>query len=79
MQGIGRWFALGIRLGIPYHTMDGFKVRHGEGSERGLIEVLQLWINSNEASWSTLVDCLRRIGLPSLAKKLATKYGKGIF
>jgi hypothetical protein len=55
--------------------VDGIKCTYGEGSERGLIEVIQYWISNGKPSWAALVDSIRKIGFPTLAKQLATKYG----
>jgi hypothetical protein len=75
LRGLGRWFTLAIQLHIPYHIVDGIKCTYGEGSERGLIEVIQYWISNGKPSWAALVDSIRKIGFPTLAKQLATKYG----
>ena len=75
LSGLGRWFSLGIYLGIPHHVVDGFHAYLMQGKDRPLIEVVQYWISSNKASWPSLVIALRQIGMFILAKQIAIKYG----
>ena len=75
LETVDHWFSLGIHLNIPAHELEKLKLTHGYRKE-GMSEMLRAWLKSGEASYAMLVDALVAIGMFSLARKIAMKYGK---
>lgn len=75
LQGLTRWFTLGIHLDIPYLQVKALCRQYGDDDQRGLTEVVHTWINGGEASWPSLSIALKNSGEIDRAKQIATKYG----
>ena len=78
-----RWYQLGVLLGLPVHTLDGYQENYDELRDR-LREMLQEWLKKGYTgeyevpSWQVLVDAVEHSAggeNPRLAAKLATKRG----
>ena len=56
--------------------MSSIKRTHPDFSQQkeALIEVIHLWMESDEATWTKLIIGLKNSGQIALAKKLAAKY-----
>ena len=78
LETVDHWFSLGFYLNIPMVELERLKLTHGYRKE-GVREMLQAWLITGEASYSTLVDALVGIGMLSLARKIAVKYGKQLW
>ena len=57
--------------------MSSIKQTHPHFSQQkeALIEVINLWMELDEATWTKLIIGLKNSGQIALAKKLASKYG----
>ena len=75
LEMVDHWFSLGVHLSIPTHELEKLKLTHGYRKE-GINEMLRVWLKTGEASYAMLVDALVGVGMLSLARKIATKYGK---
>ena len=78
-----RWYQLGVLLGLPVHTLDGYQENYDELRDR-LRVMLQEWLKKGNMgeyevpSWQVLVDAVEHSAggeNPRLAAKLATKRG----
>ena len=76
-----RWYQLGVLLGLPVHTLNGFQENYEDLSER-LRAMLQEWLKKGNTgeyetpSWQVLVDAVEHSaggGNPRLAGELAIK------
>ncbi len=75
----GKWYQIGIQLGIPKHKLDEFNEK-----KEPIIEVLNYWLNKNvkggdPVSWETIVKALRsrHVDEPGLATIIQEKYCEG--
>ena len=78
-----RWYQLGVLLGLPVHTLNGYQDEYDNLSER-LHAMLQEWLKKGYTgeyevpSWQVLVDAVEHSAggeNPRLAAELATKRG----
>ena len=78
-----RWYQLGVLLGLPVHTLDGYQENYDDISERQHA-MLQEWLQKGYTgeyevpSWQVLVDAVEHSAggeNPRLAAKLAAKRG----
>ena len=78
-----RWYQLGVLLGLPVHTLDGYQEDYDDISERQHA-MLQEWLQKGYTggyevpSQQVLVDAVEHSAggeNPRLASKLATKRG----
>ena len=78
LETVDHWFSLGFYLNIPMLELERLKLTYGYRKE-GMYEMLQAWLKTGETSYATLVDALVGIGMLSLARKIAVKYGKQLW
>ena len=78
-----RWYQLGVLLGLPVHTLDGYQENYDDLGDR-LREMLQEWLKKGYTeeyevpSWQVLVDAVEHSAggeNPKLAGELAKKRG----
>ena len=78
-----RWYQLGVLLGLPVHTLDGFQENYDDLRDR-LRVMLQEWLQKGYTgeyevpSWQVLVDAVEHSAggeNPRLAGELAKKRG----
>ena len=73
------WFHLGLYLEVPEHELQKISLAHTyRGVKRCKTEALIVWMEMKEASWSQIVRALVDIRMMTLARHIATKYGKCI-
>ena len=70
------WYSLGVALRVhPNKLQEIQKSSPQEGIQRWKIDLLQHWLKSTtNASWSTIVTALEKIGHRVLADQLRAKY-----
>ena len=67
-----KWYDLGLRLGIPTHTLEIIKANRPQEVEHCMREMLQWWIGKYpEWSWDAIVRALRAIDRNDVADKVA--------
>ena len=78
-----RWYQLGVLLGLPVHTLDGYQENYDDLRDR-LRVMLQEWLQKGYTgeyevpSWQVLVDAVEHSSggeNPRLAGELARKRG----
>ena len=75
LNEVSNWFSLGVFLGVPTHELNRLRLIHSYRKE-GLLEMLDLWLNSGDANYRDLISALQLCGLTNLARSLTAKYGK---
>ena len=70
-----RWFYFGVQLGIPDYELKKIE-RDFSSVEECKMNMLSMWLNMKEGSWLDVVGALVNMGMKSLAKRIAKKYGK---
>lgn len=78
MREVIDWFHLGVHLGVKEAKLQAIKYTHerSRNLEESKSDLFSAWETTNEPTWSAVVRALVGIGMMSLAKKLAMKYGK---
>ena len=71
------WFHLGLYLEIPEHELKVIRCDYPDVKQRKT-QALSVWMKMKDASWSQIVRALVAIRMKSLARHIATKYGKCI-
>lgn len=78
-----RWYQLGVLLGLPVHTLDGYQENYDDLRDR-LHAMLQEWLKKGNTeeyevpSWQVLVDAVEHSAggeNPRLAGELAKNRG----
>ena len=72
---ITNWFVLGVFLNIPESKLCEIRQDY-ENDEECKMEMLMSWKQLSIPTWNAIVDALAKIGMDSLAIKLARKYGE---
>ena len=69
------WHTLGIQLKIPPHELDKIRNDHKNVVDCSRV-MLQYWLNTGNASWTTLVAALKSplIHLTRIAEKIAFEH-----
>ena len=75
LHDVVRWFQLGIYLDISPPELMKIRADHRE-TEPCKTEMLVTWLQTGEASWSTVVRALVWMRMGTLAQKVALKYGE---
>ena len=74
------WYFLGIRLGVPKSKLDQIYANYGSGLNphgRCLIETICHWQdNSENATWSNIVNALYSMERKQLARRVANKHSE---
>ena len=69
-----QWYHLGIQLRMRNETLDRIAIQFHDPRDQ-LLEVLKTWLTtSDNPSWKTLTDVLKRVGESRLAGGLERKY-----
>ena len=70
------WYDIGVNLHVDTGTLESIKYECRDVTKDCLREVLRRWLNTGEASWSTLIQALRShsVGANQLASTLGAKY-----
>ena len=69
------WHELGVQLEVPTHILNNFG-KENQTEARKLSEVLQYWLNNNDANWKEIIEALRRIDKhENIIKKIESEYG----
>ena len=71
------WFHLGLYLEVPEHELKMIRYDYPDVKQRKT-QVLSVWMKMKEESWSQIVRALVGIRRKTLARHIATKYGKCI-
>ena len=71
------WFHLGLYLEVPEHELKMIRCDYPDVKRRKT-QALSVWMKMKEASWSQIVRALVGIRMKTLARHIATKYGKCI-
>ena len=71
------WFHLGLYLEVPEYELKTIRCDYPDVKQRKT-QALSVWMKMKEASWSQIVKALVRIRMKTLARHIATKYGKCI-
>ena len=69
------WFVLGVFLNIPESKLCEIR-QDCDNDEECKMEMIILWRTLCIPTWNAVADALAKIGMHSLAIKLARKYGK---
>ena len=69
------WFHLGLYLEVPEHELKEIRCDYPDVKQRKT-QALSVWMKMKEASWSQIVRALVAIRMKTLARHIATKYGK---
>ena len=69
-----QWFSLGSFLKVTPYDLERINADY-RFSHDGLVQVLSAWLISGDATWSSLVHALKKIGQSTLASKIARKKG----
>jgi len=69
-----QWYRLGIQLRMRIETLDRIETQFHNPRDQ-LLEMLKTWLTtSDNPSWKTLTDVLKRVGESRLAGGLERKY-----
>ena len=71
------WFHLGLYLEVPEHELKMIRYDYPDVKQRKT-QALSVWMKMKEASWSQIVRALVGIRMKTLARHIATIYGKCI-
>ena len=75
-RDVKQWYALGMFLSLSKACLETIKQKYGGYSQEGLPEMLRMWLETKQATWSDLVHSLWKVGHISLARKIAAEIGK---
>ena len=70
LRGLTDWLGLGLELGMEFPFLQNIDKSHGGNLEICKTTMLHSWLETGEATKSSLVDALREIGEESIADKL---------
>ena len=79
LEEVVNWFHLGLSLGVPEHELLSI-----DKSKRGDVkdcrtDMMMWWLqHGTQRRWTSVVRAVEGIKLESLARKIATKYGRFI-
>ena len=76
---VDHWYTLGVFLKISDASLKRIKQKYGGYTREGFVEMLRIWLETGQATWSDLVHALCEVGHTSLARKIATEIGKLLF
>ena len=70
-----QWYPLGLQLKVRISTLDNIRMQFQNPRDQ-LLEMLKVWLTSDNTSWKTLADALRSrsVGASQLAGVLEEKY-----
>ena len=69
------WHDLGVQLEVPTHILNNID-KENQTETRKMSEVLQYWLNNNDANWKEIIKALRRIGKhDNVIKTIESEYG----
>ena len=71
---VAEWFTLGLYMKVPPSELERINADF-RFSKRALRETLSIWLKTGNATWSTLVHALSKIGLRSLGRNISTRKG----
>ena len=70
LQGLTKWTALGVELGMDYSLLDDIDRDKGGHVEKCKMAMLHAWLRSGRATKSSLVQALGMIGVDDIAATL---------
>lgn len=72
LHTVDGWFQLGVYLGISYSELKVIEVQYHD-PHRCRMEMLQVWLNNFNPSWSAVIEALKLLKMCKLAERVAAK------
>lgn len=73
---VEHWYSLGVFLRVSEASLQRLKQEYSGYTREGLVEMLRMWLETGQATWSDLVHSLCKVGHTSLARRIAAEIGK---
>ena len=75
LKEVDDWFGLGVYLNVPDNKLREIGKDYSD-AEECKIEMILLWRQLCVPTWTAVTNALSKIGMDSLAVKIAQKYGE---
>ena len=72
---VTEWFTLGIYLNLPPTKLDIINADYRFQTEQAQREMISLWMKTGNATWSSLLHALSKMGLRGLGKDIVIRKG----
>lgn len=77
LKEVTDWFIFGMHLGVHHAKLLAIKKDYDkDGLERCKAETLIVWMNQEPPTWAKVVQALAKLGMGTLAQKIAGARGK---
>ncbi len=74
---VRQWYILGLELGVSPSTLDAIEHDHCHDVQTCKRKVVREWLKKQQATWSSLVQALRRAGEERTATTISEEHKNG--
>ena len=74
VTSVAQWFTLGLNLKLPFAKLEMIAADY-RFSEEARSKMLHVWLQTGNATWSSLFGALSKMGMRNLGKNIANRRG----